>query len=185
MWKNKHQHISSLRMSQLTFLHCLQLFLKLRTFFFKFHFYFILECLSGNFPISSCGASLVAQMVKNPPAMQETQVQSPGQKDPLEKGMTTHSRILAWRIPWIGETDRLQSMGSQRVKHDWATNTHTQYIWFTMLYWFQVYSKVYTYTNIHFFQVLFPYRLLHNTEQSSLCCILSPGSLGMFNLSLS
>ena len=57
-------------------------------------------------------------MVKNPPAMQETRVQSQGQEDPLEKGMTTHSRILAWRIPWIGETDRLQSMGSQRVRHD-------------------------------------------------------------------
>ena len=46
------------------------------------------------------GASLVAQMVKNLPAMQETQVQFLGRQDPLEKGMATHSRILAWRIPW-------------------------------------------------------------------------------------
>ena len=48
-------------------------------------------------------ASLVAQMVKNPPAMQESQVQSLGWEDPLEKGMATHSSILAWRIPWIEE----------------------------------------------------------------------------------
>ena len=57
--------------------------------------------------------SLVAQMVKNPPAMQETQVWSLGQKDPLEKGMTTHSSILAWRIPQTEQPGRLQSMGSQ------------------------------------------------------------------------
>ena len=64
------------------------------------------------------GASLVTLMVKNPPAMQETQVQSLGQEDPLEKGMATHSSILAWRIPWTEETGRLFSMGSQRVRHD-------------------------------------------------------------------
>ena len=52
-------------------------------------------------------------MVKNLPAMQETQVQSLGQKDPLEKGMATHFSILAWRIPWTEEADRLQSMGLQ------------------------------------------------------------------------
>ena len=54
-----------------------------------------------------------AQSVKNLPAMQETQVQSLGQKDPLEKGMATHFSILAWRIPWTEEADRLQSMGLQ------------------------------------------------------------------------
>ena len=52
-------------------------------------------------------------MVKNPPAMQETQVPSLGQEDPLEKGMETHSSILAWGIPWTGEPGRLQSMGLQ------------------------------------------------------------------------
>ena len=60
----------------------------------------------------------VAQWVKNPPAMQETQemrVQSLGGEDPLEKGMTTHSSILAWRISWTEETGGLQSTGSQRV----------------------------------------------------------------------
>ena len=60
---------------------------------------------------------MVAQMVKNLPAMQETQVQSLDQEDPLEKGMGTHSSILAWRIPWTEEPGGLQSMGSQRVRH--------------------------------------------------------------------
>ena len=57
-------------------------------------------------------------MVKNLPAMQETWVLSLGQEDPLEKEMATHSSILSWRIPWKEEPDRLQSMGSQRVRHD-------------------------------------------------------------------
>ena len=63
-------------------------------------------------------ASLVAQMVKNPPAIKETQVQSLGQEDPLEKEMATHSSILAWKIPWMEEPGRLHSMGSQGVRHD-------------------------------------------------------------------
>ena len=63
-------------------------------------------------------ASLVAQAVKNLPAMQETRVQSLGWEDPLEKGMATHSSILAWKIPWTEEPGRLQSLGSQRVRHD-------------------------------------------------------------------
>ena len=53
------------------------------------------------------------------------QVRSLGQEDPLEKGMATHSGILAWRIPWTEEPGELQTIGSQRVVHDWATNTHT------------------------------------------------------------
>ena len=57
-------------------------------------------------------------MVKNLSAMQETQVQSMSQADPLEKGMATHSSILAWRIPWKEEPGGLQSMGSQRVGHN-------------------------------------------------------------------
>ena len=60
--------------------------------------------------------SLDAQTVKNLPAIQETQVQSLGQEDPLEKGMATHSSTLAWRSPWTEEPGRLQSMGSQRVR---------------------------------------------------------------------
>ena len=65
----------------------------------------------------------MAQTVKNLPAMWETQVRSLGWEDPLEKGMATHSSILAWRTPWIEEPGGLQFMGSQRVGHDWATNT--------------------------------------------------------------
>ena len=57
-------------------------------------------------------------MVKHLPIMWETWVQSLGQEDLLEKGMATHSSTLAWKIPWMEETDRLQSMGSQRVGHD-------------------------------------------------------------------
>ena len=68
--------------------------------------------------INSPGASLLAQMVKNLPVMQETWVQSLNQEDPLEKGMATQSSILAWRIPCIEEPGRLQSMGSQRVGHN-------------------------------------------------------------------
>ena len=56
----------------------------------------------------------MAHIVKNPPAMQETWVRSLGWEDPLEEGRATHSSILAWRIPWTEEPDRLQSMGSQR-----------------------------------------------------------------------
>ena len=63
-------------------------------------------------------ASLVAQLVKNPPAMWETCVRSLGREDPLEKGMATYSSILAGRLPWTEEPGGLQSMGSQRVGHD-------------------------------------------------------------------
>ena len=62
-------------------------------------------------------------MAKNSPVMRETWDQSLGQEDSLEKGMATHSCILAWRIPWTGEPDGLQSVGAQRVRHDLATNT--------------------------------------------------------------
>ena len=71
------------------------------------------------------GASLVAQTVKNLPAMQETWVWSVDWEDPLEKGMATHSSILAWKIPWTEESGGLHSLGLQRVGHDWVTNTHT------------------------------------------------------------
>ena len=60
----------------------------------------------------------MAQMVKNLPVMQETQVQSLCQEDPLEKGIATHSSIFAWRIPWTEEPGRLQSTGSQKVEHN-------------------------------------------------------------------
>ena len=63
-------------------------------------------------------ASLVAQTVKHLSTMRETWVQSLGWEDPLEKEMAIHSSILAWKIPWTEESGRLQSMGSQRVRHD-------------------------------------------------------------------
>ena len=65
------------------------------------------------YPLQCSGASLVAQLVTNLPAMQETWVLSLGWKDPLEKGKASHSSILAWRIPWA-----VQSMGSQRAGHN-------------------------------------------------------------------
>ena len=64
------------------------------------------------------GSLLVAQRVKNLPAMKETWVQSLGWNNPLEKGMAAHSSILAWRIPCTNELGGIQSMGSQRVRHD-------------------------------------------------------------------
>ena len=64
-------------------------------------------------PIKTARASLVPQMKKNPPAKQEARVQSLGREDPLEKGMATHSSILAWRIPWTEEPGGLQSVGLQ------------------------------------------------------------------------
>ena len=73
-------------------------------------------------------ASLMAQMVKNLLAMQETWVWSLGREDPLEKGMETHSSILSWIFPWTEEPGWLQSMGSQRVGHDWVTYTTIQCI---------------------------------------------------------
>ena len=66
------------------------------------------------YPLQYSWASLVDQLVKNPPAMQETWVRSLGQKDPLEKEMTTHCSILAWEISRTEEPGRLQPMGSQK-----------------------------------------------------------------------
>ena len=71
--------------------------------------------LLGSFPGGS--------EIKNPPAKQETWVWSLGWEDPLEKEMATHSSIPAWEIPWTEEPDGLQFMRSQKVEHDWVTNT--------------------------------------------------------------
>ena len=82
--------------------------------------------VSPHVPRSSySGSSLVTQMIKNLPAMKETQVQSLGEEDPLEKEMATHSSILAWEILWTGEPGELQSTGLQKVGHRWVTNTFT------------------------------------------------------------
>ena len=66
----------------------------------------------------------MVQMIKNLSAMQKTVVRSLGWEDILEKGMATHSSTLAWKIPWTEEPGGLQSMGLQRVRHNWATHTH-------------------------------------------------------------
>ena len=73
------------------------------------------------YPLQFTWASLVAQIVKKPPALWVIWVRSLNWEDPLEKGMTTHSNIRTWRIPWTEEPGRLQSLGSQRVKYNWAT----------------------------------------------------------------
>ena len=77
------------------------------------------------YPFQYSLGSLVAQMVKNLPAMQEIWVQSLGWEDPLEEDMATHSCILAWRIPWTEKPGRPQSMGLQRVRHDCAAKHST------------------------------------------------------------
>ena len=81
--------------------------------------YILLTC-SVFFNIYFLRASLVVQMVKNLPAMQGTQVWSVGWEAPLKKRMAIHSSVLPWRIPWTEEPSGLWSMGSQRVRHDWA-----------------------------------------------------------------
>ena len=80
------------------------------------------------------------------PTMQESQVWSLGQEDPLEKQMATHSSTLAWKIPWMEEPGRLQSMGLQRVRHDWAISL--QYIFY--IYYYRCTSKcIYISVKIH------------------------------------
>ena len=76
------------------------------------------EARDAGYELLDYGAPLMSQTVKNLPAMQETRVQSLGQEDPLEKEMATHSSILAWRILWTEDCDRLQCMRSQRVGKD-------------------------------------------------------------------
>ena len=83
--------------------------------------YIISEYYSSILP---CKASLIAQLVKNLPAVQQTQLWSLGWEDPLEKEMVTHSSILAWKISWTEEPAGLQFMGLQRIGHDWVTNTY-------------------------------------------------------------
>ena len=103
-----------------------KLFLSFRRwmFFWKLESYSLLAPL--RFPLSSVGCEhwsfqpLVAQTVRNLPVIQETQVWSLGQEDPLEKEMATHYSILAWGIPWTEEPGGLQSVELQTVRHDWA-----------------------------------------------------------------
>ena len=83
----------------------------------------LLKAKSYNFHLPlPCWNSLVAQMIKSLPAMQETRVCSPGGKICWRRKITAHSSILAWKIAWMEEPGRLQFRGSQRVGHDWATS---------------------------------------------------------------
>ena len=85
-------------------------------------------------PILHFESSLVAPMLKNLPAMQQTWVWSLGQADTLETEMVTHSSIIAWEIPWTDESGRLQFMVSQRVEKDWVTNTFTFTVLIVLLF---------------------------------------------------
>ena len=100
-------------------------------------------------------ASLVAQMVRRLPTMQETRVQSLVWEDPLEKEMATHSSTLAWKIPWTEEPGRLQSLGSQRDGHDWATSLH-----FSPLPTRRLVPSLCSHRILCFFQLLFYYPML-------------------------
>ena len=96
--------------------------------------------------------SLVAQMVKRLPTMQEIQVHSLGWEDLLEKEMATHSSTLAWKIPWTEEPGGLQSMGSQRVGHDWATSLSFHFRVLqppVFVFMFTFISELYTITCFH------------------------------------
>ena len=85
---------------------------------------FCITLISLSYLLPFLWASLGARMVKRLPAMWETWVRSLDREDPLEKEMATHPSTLAWKIPWTEEPYRLQSMGSQRFGHDWATSLH-------------------------------------------------------------
>ena len=93
---------------------------------------FFLELFLHSSPVASL---VVAQRVKRLPAMQETWVWSLGQEDPLEKEMANHSSTFAWKIPWMEKPSRLQSMGSQRVGHDWVTSLSLFLSFSPVAYW--------------------------------------------------
>ena len=99
--------------------------------------------------------SLVAQMVKRMPTTRETWVRSLGREDPLEKEMETHSSTLAWKIPWMEEPGRLQSMGSQRVGHDWVTSlSQPGNIMNKPAYWVMVMRGFFTNFLVHFINIV-------------------------------
>ena len=107
------------------------------------------------------------------PAKQETQVQSLGQEDPLKKEMATHSSILAWKIPWMEEPGRLRSMGSQGVRHNWATNT-----FYTKKSQFNIFiSSIVMHLFIYWPQYNIEIPVSYLFEQNFIYCDLSPSAL--------
>ena len=121
--------------------------MRVRIGFFQFLFLLLFWSLLMNHE----WASLVAQLVKNLPAMPETWFRSLTWKDTLEKGMTTHSSVLAWRIPWKEEPGKLQSLRLQRLRHNWVTNTqtilHLQHVPTLLSSWKQIQLLVLKYTS--------------------------------------
>ena len=111
LWKSKHTVLHS--SGDIWFLYCVLKSAVEILFIFN---------LNHSFTIVTVSASLVAQRLKRLPAMRETRARSLSLEDPLEKEMATHSSTLAWKIPWTEEPGRLQSVGSQRVGHDWGTS---------------------------------------------------------------
>ena len=109
----------------------------------------------------SLSALLVAQMVKRLPTMWETRVRFLGWEDPLKKEMTTHSSILAWRIPWTEDPGRLQSMGLQRVGHDWVTSLHSLILLFQLSHLGKI-----CYLNSIFFSNTHPWEFNTRNEES-------------------
>ena len=104
-----------------------------RTLLFIYSVYWVDQNVHSGFSVWSyekpepTRVSLLAQMVENLPTMQKTRVWSLGQEGPLEKGLVTHSSILAWRIPPTEEPGGLLFTGLQRVRHDWGSNTYTSF----------------------------------------------------------
>ena len=121
-------------------------------------------------------ASLVAQIVKSLPAMQETKVQSLDQEDSLEKEMATLSSILAWKIPWMEKLGGLEFIRLQRVGHDWTTNTFTFTFYILIYLCTTAYLTVYIHKTIHNFRL--PWWLRGKEESACQCrrCGLIHGS---------
>ena len=114
------------------------------------------------------GTSLVVQMLKRLPIMRETRVQSLGWEDLLEKEMATHSSILAWKIPWMEEPGRLQSMGLKRVGHDWTTSLYS-HLCGQILAWIWIFSKSYTWKFDCSFVIVFMFTLGGESNLKSKC----------------
>ena len=112
-------------------------------------------------------ASLVAQLVKNLPAMRETWVQSLGWEDPLEEGMTTHSSFLAWRMPWTEGPGGLLSKGLQRVGNDWVT-----------------FTSLHPFLEFFHWNIVLPAGAWHFTWNSAYCSVLSSKTFSVLFLSL-
>ena len=110
-------------------------------------------------------ASLVAQTVKNLPAVQETQTWSLHQEDPLEKGIISHSSILARRISCTEQSDGLQSTGLQRVRHDWVTNTYLLYTHKHTHIYLLIYIFIYRNGTIGF--SLFEWKIANKQEEEA------------------